>query len=644
MARGRVRRSRRVRAIVALLVAALAATGPGAARTPVDRCLDLLHSDRDGAGPMRVEASLAPGGEEELDGSGGLRAGLEVRVAVDAQLAAADRLVVSLVSVPIDGEPELWQAERALALAPGDEVWILRATVELPEDFVDGAVHVADPASGRWGATRPRLAEPAAPRTDRAAIDEMEETLPVAADAAPRAAAAGAIRLVPPGAGALSGRVRVRALPGGPEVARVDFLLDGEVVDSDGKAPFSRTLDLGAEPVPRRLAVIAYSGDGRELGRDGLAVNDDGAGFDLRLRRVADAAGGEAAVAELSVPAGRTLAAVEFYRNEALLERRLEPPFRVAWPAGEPAPDDYLRAVARLDDGSTVEDVLMLAADDPGERVEVNLVQVFAVVTDRAGEPVEGLAPEDFTVRQGGREVELERFARADSVPLSLGLVVDTSESMWPLMLETKQAGAEFLVDTLAERDRAFLVDFDTRPRLAQALTDDLRALLNRFAGLEAGGFTALYDAIVFAMLHFDDGPGRRALVVLTDGDDYRSQFSSRRCIDVGQQLGVAVYFIDLSGVGQTALGGGWQWVRGGLPKLDLDGISAATGGRAYYITDLAELEGAYAEIDRELRSQYLLAFSSPRNLTAEELRSIEVRVEGHKGLKVRRVVGAAAG
>jgi len=628
-----------------LLVGALLTSSPvPAAQGPVERCLDLLRSGRASSGPLEVEATLGlPEGDEE---TGGLRAPLEVVVAIDPVLAAAPapRLRVSLVSVPIDDEPELWQVERSPSLEPGDEVWVLRATVDLPADFVDAAVHVDDPASGRWGSTRVRLGGPAADLPERAAVDRLDEDAPRPATAGGLPVVSTVIRLVPPGAGELTGRIRVRALASDPEVARVDFLLDGDVVESDGSAPFSRVVELGPEPVPRELTVIAYSGGGRELGRDGLMVNTAGTAFDLSLRKARDADGGEAAVAELSIPAGRTLDAVEFYRNDALLTSRREPPFVVAWPAGEPASGDYLRAVARLDDGSTVEDVLMLEEGIEGGRVEVNLVQVFAVVTARGGEPVEGLTREDFSVRQGGRAVELQRFERADSLPLSLGLVVDTSESMWPLMLETKQAGAEFLAETLEERDRAFLVDFDTRPRLAQSLTGDLRMLLNRFAGLEAGGFTALYDAIVFAMLQFDDGPGRRALVVLTDGDDYRSQFTSRRCIDVGEQLGVPVYFIDLSGVGRAARSGGWQWTGGGLPKLDLDGVSAATGGRVYYISELADLQEAYAEINRELRSQYLLAFPTPHNLTVDELRSIEVRVDGPRRLRVRRVVGATAG
>ncbi|MEZ5332445.1 MAG: hypothetical protein R2991_10435 [Thermoanaerobaculia bacterium] len=99
--------------------------------------------------------------------------------------------------MPIDGEPELWRVERTLELAPGDEVWTLRATVELPEDFVDTAVHVEDPLTGRWGTARVALDGPPAASGLRAAVDEIDEPAP-RADEAGAVGSVAAIRLVPP--------------------------------------------------------------------------------------------------------------------------------------------------------------------------------------------------------------------------------------------------------------------------------------------------------------------------------------------------------------------------------------------------------------------------------------------------------------
>jgi Ca-activated chloride channel family protein len=289
--------------------------------------------------------------------------------------------------------------------------------------------------------------------------------------------------------------------------------------------------------------------------------------------------------------------------------------------SGPPGPADYVRAVAVLADGTTVDDARLLGAEGASERLAVNLVELFVVATDRrTGAPVTGLGPEAFTIREGRNERPVESFRVADQVPLELAVLIDTSESMWPLMPDTKKAASKFLAETLADGDRAFLVDFATKPRLVRAATGDLLELLAAFGGLEAGGATALYDSIVFATTQFDDVPGRRAVVLLTDGVDYGSRFGPRRSIEQAQAAGAPVYVVSLAGL--------WN-ERGGTPRNnDLEGITGQTGGRIFYISDLTQLDSAYAEINAELRSQYVLAYSTERPLSPEELAKLEVKVE----------------
>ncbi len=315
----------------------------------------------------------------------------------------------------------------------------------------------------------------------------------------------------------------------------------------------------------------------------------------------------------MTVPRERELDRVEFYRNEDLLATLEAAPFVTRVDQADLGRQDYLRAVAYLTDGSSLDDVRLLADADAGERIDVNLVQVFAVASNRKGEPQTDLTVEDFEVRVGKRKVEIERFERAQDVPLSLGLVFDTSGSMYPLMPDAKQAGARFLSSVLREEDRAFLIDFDTRPRLAHAMTSDVGSLLRRFGQLEAKGRTALYDAVVFGTLQFDSAPGRRALVVLTDGVPSGGEFGARQCIELATERAVPIYSIDLSGV------------FGGVPgaaKLPLVGLAKATGGRVHTIigdpTAMDDydsvgraLEAAYDQIDQELRNQYIMAFST---------------------------------
>ncbi|MCB1034300.1 MAG: VWA domain-containing protein, partial [Acidobacteria bacterium] len=221
----------------------------------------------------------------------------------------------------------------------------------------------------------------------------------------------------------------------------------------------------------------------------------------------------------------------------------------------------------------------------------------------------------------------VEGFQYAEDLSLMLGLVLDSSGSMDERMIEAKQAAGGFLGQVMKPGDRAFLVDFDTRPRLAHPLTDDLAALFRTFPGIQPEGATAIYDSVVFSILQFDPGRGRKALVILTDGDDYQSRYSPRRAIDDAQEAGVPVYVI--------ALGEDKQ-ARRILKTSDLDSLTEKTGGRVFLATQPGDLEKAYAEINAELRSQYLLTFYTEPD--GKDL-DVEVLVD-RPGVKARTVVG----
>jgi VWFA-related protein len=378
------------------------------------------------------------------------------------------------------------------------------------------------------------------------------------------------------------------------------------------------------------VRVVAFSAGGRQLGEHAIEVNPAAgpAGerpLGVAISRLSEVPGEPLRLAvevEVSLPSGSTLDRVEVWYGQTLAATLESPPFRTTLELpGPPGPADYVRAVAVLADGTTVDDARLLGAEGASERLAVNLVELFVVATDRrTGAPVTGLGPEAFTIREGRNERPVESFRVADQVPLELAVLIDTSESMWPLMPDTKKAASKFLAETLADGDRAFLVDFATKPRLVRAATGDLLELLAAFGGLEAGGATALYDSIVFATTQFDDVPGRRAVVLLTDGVDYGSRFGPRRSIEQAQAAGAPVYVVSLAGL--------WN-ERGGTPRNnDLEGITGQTGGRIFYISDLTQLDSAYAEINAELRSQYVLAYSTERPRSPEELAKLEVKVE----------------
>lgn len=427
------------------------------------------------------------------------------------------------------------------------------------------------------------------------------------------------IRLLPP-VEARGSSLRVDAVATDPATDRVVFYLDGFEVGADGTAPYRVRVE--APPATRRptLRAVALDREGRPLGEHSLVLEHDRPDFEVAILRVdGDPAAGwvEVEVAA-SVPPGERLERLELYRNHERVALSPETPLRHHLETPDPARGDYLRAVAVLAGGDTLEDARPLAAADPGERLDVNWVELVALATTRDGSPVRGLGHHDFRVLLDGRELPVARFKEAHQVPLTLGLVVDSSTSMRAIMDETREAARRFLDRVLAPGDRAFLVDVGTQPRLAHALTGDAEALAAAFQELEAGGDTALYDSLLLAAAELLPLPGRRALVVLTDGEDSSSHLGLGRCHELARRAGVPVYVLSLGGLDRRTT----------RPdrSLRLRAFARDTGGRLFALTGVSELDRAYDRIEEELRSQYLLAVATDRHLEDEELAGLEVR------------------
>jgi VWFA-related protein len=441
------------------------------------------------------------------------------------------------------------------------------------------------------------------------------------------------VKLLPPTKRPVTGRVQVRTLVTTTAVDKARFWLNEKLVSTDTSAPFSAHIDFGSQPQLHTVKVEVFAVSGAKLGEDSLSLNKTTELFRVAIGRVTLSATNEVeGEVDVTVPFGKTLDRLEITHNDTLVATLgAKPPFKTRFATAGVGAADFVSAVAYLSDGSSLEDARLISSQTGSERVNVNLVELFVVATDRSGEPVNDLAREDFKIKLKGRPQEIERFELAEEQPLVLGVVVDTSESMWTLMPDTKKAATKFLSETVQTEDRAFLVDFDTRPRLAQATTDDLGLLFRKFAGLRASGFTALYDAIIFSLLQFEETSSRRALVLLSDGDDYKSEYSARKCIQYGRSLGVPVYIIAMGGIHDP---------RRGMRKTNLEGITEATGGRIHYISAMADLDSAYGQINRELRSQYILAFSTDQPLSDEQLDSIKLEIPGRKALNVRTAIG----
>lgn len=438
------------------------------------------------------------------------------------------------------------------------------------------------------------------------------------------------LRLVPPRDQPVKGSTVFNVLISTVAVEKVVFEIDGKKVDEDTRPPFRVRLDLADPPREQVVKAIAYDGLGVPMGEDAVIINEVDAPFRVRISNFeGDPASGSITIdAITTLPPEARLDKMEVFLNETLVETTRATTLRSTVKIPSLQPTDYLRVAATLADGSTIDDVLLLAAPEV-EQVDVNLVELHAVVTDRDGKVVEDLEADDFRIVFDGKDQPTASFAYADDVPLVLGLVVDTSGSMNLMMHDTRRAAAKFLGQTVLPQDKAFVVDFDLQPRLVHGVTGELPELIRSLARLEADGRTAMYDAVVFAMLQFESHVGRRALVVLTDGDDLDSRFGPKNSAEMARQAGVPIYVIGL---------GALDTLRRTFSKKDLRQLTVETGGGLYFVNSFEELAQAYAEINAELRSQYSLGFYAERDLADAE--RTKVKVEVPKGMEARTVVG----
>ncbi|MFL6199454.1 MAG: VWA domain-containing protein [Thermoanaerobaculia bacterium] len=433
--------------------------------------------------------------------------------------------------------------------------------------------------------------------------------------------------LVPPIDEVVLGTWRADAMVNGERIVKVVFLVDGEPQLSRTKPPYSAELRLASFPREQVVKAEGYDAAGELVAADEVMVNQTRGAFRVLITEPAEGEkiGRRVRVrAEVAVPDENRVELVELRVNDHTVATLTAAP----WQADVDVPEDpivHLAVVAQLDDGRRTEAVRFLRAPENLENVDVNLVELFATVTDGGG-LVRGLAAGDFEVLESGKPQAVSRFELVENLPLTLGFVIDTSTSMASSLVEAQRAADGFL-RKLKPKDRAFGVGFSTRPYLAMPPTDDLEAVSQSLEGMRAAGRTALYDGLITSLYYFRGYRGQRALILLTDGEDTASNTPWQRALEYAQRSGVAIYAI---GLNVPALGFD---VRGQLSTL-----SESTGGKVYFVDRAEELADIYGEIEHELRSRYYLAYESDRSADEYGYRPIEVRVK--RGGKVRTARG----
>lgn len=250
----------------------------------------------------------------------------------------------------------------------------------------------------------------------------------------------------------------------------------------------------------------------------------------------------------------------------------------------------------------------------------VNVVEVYAAVTDADGKPVTGLRREDFTVLEDGQPQSVSAFAAGD-FPLSVAVALDRSFSMGAKQLPAAVSAARTLLGELRPQDQSMVVAIGSEIEVIAPLSTDRPAQQRALSALQPWGTTGLHDAIVESVEAIQAAKGRRALVLLSDGSDRYSKASASTALDRARRSDVMIY--------PVAFGRN-------RPPLFAE-LAALTGGRSFQPRDPAQLNSTMRAIADELRHQYLLGYTPARPIVSggEQWRTINVRVE-RPGLTVR--------
>lgn len=281
----------------------------------------------------------------------------------------------------------------------------------------------------------------------------------------------------------------------------------------------------------------------------------------------------------------------------------------------------------------------------PGQisSVTVNVRLPITVSDSKTGRFIVDLKQQDFEILEDNEIQKIESFLPQTELPLDIAVLMDTSNSVKPKLKFEKDAAVSFLQTMLtSRRDRALFATFDSQIELHQDFTNRLDLLTKAIDSVKAQGETRLYDAVYQVCEEkMTASPGRRrAIVIISDGEDTISEKELKDAIDLAQRTETVVFVI-------STKAGGFFGVQAGTvdrqEDKDIKRLAEDTGGRAFFTAAVIELERSFTRIAIELRSQYIISYSPSNERFDGKFRTIEVRLPNNKDYRIRTKKGYPA-
>jgi VWFA-related protein len=267
--------------------------------------------------------------------------------------------------------------------------------------------------------------------------------------------------------------------------------------------------------------------------------------------------------------------------------------------------------------------------DAPGAiKVEVHLIEVYATVFDQKGHYLDGLSRDNFQVSEDGRSQEIASF-ETGAQSLSCAILLDTTGSMSEALPRVKNSIMK-LIDELGPQDSVAIYTFDERLAARQEFTTDKDAAKRAVLRTRAQGRTALFDALSQTAQEISKRPGKKVLVVFTDGDDNSSALNASSAISRAKKVGVPLY----------AIAEGEAVKSKNLKKL-LEDMSQRTGGSTYQVNKAGDIDNVFQSIAQSMQHLYMISYQPPSNSAGDQKwRSIEVALKGVKEYRIRAKEG----
>lgn len=416
-----------------------------------------------------------------------------------------------------------------------------------------------------------------------------------------------------------------------PPVERVEFYLDDKKILAKNRPPYTVEVDLGTIPKRQTLKALGYDKRGNFIDVDAWAINERDSKLAVRLLdlpKKSDSGKIELKISVQSISGG-VVKSVKLYADNDLLKEWTAPPYTATVSEKQIQRATLLRATAVDDEGKEFSDFKFLKGDGGFlSKIEINLVELNVSVFDKENHFVKELKKDDFEVLEDGLIQSVGSFEFAPNLPLSLGLIIDGSGSMKDAMPTVKQAALGFVSRLIGEKDQGFVIEFREAPTLLSPMTKSRADLQRAISEARAGGGTAMNDSIVMGLYQFRATPGRKALVVLTDGKDNHSWTDHDTLRRYARTAGIPIFIIGLDmSIFDMAL------------KSKLKDLSADTGAEAFFIGKAAELDDIYKTIETELRSQYFMSYLTESKKKEDQFRTVEVRLK-KPGLRAKTIRG----